>query len=418
MGGNGNGNSNGGGNYRCSRICGSGRLEEFWPFEEQPGVLSSEVHCGVSDGGSDRWWTVYDVSDQGRCDERGIDYRTTHYTEARPLNPSSAVRGGLFTRYQANFATGNGQAWVGTSPSANNLGLAEPWFMDRPPVALEELNTGNAIVVVLIAGSMVGQLTPAGFITQNQDMGIAAVVQEQGALFTTKGELISIFDQQLKGKVAATIPEKAELHLVLADHANGDREWVASVDDQLFATPVRKDGRLATLLPIVRPSPGSIILGMSARHVPGREPELYAFTRASVFRVYLDSNNRWRSTEVKLGSTADLLKVWVTPDNRARVGDATGSVYSLPSGLLLAAPPKVAVDRGEAAQDFVHACGRDLVLFETEGYLLGAPTQGVAGWSALGLKPDSFKGGRMFATSHGMFVFGAQGDGQKLNCTP
>ena len=114
-------------------------------------------------------------------------------------------------------------------------------------------------------------------------------------------------------------------------------------------------------------------------------------------------------------SKADLVRVWVTPEgHRARVGDSTGAVYSLPSGLLLAGPPAP----GLAAQDYVHACGRDLVLFQSEGYLLGAPVNGVASWKPLQLKPDSFIGGRMFSIKGGLFVFGAQGDAQKLSCGP
>ena len=115
---------------------------------------------------------------------------------------------------------------------------------------------------------------------------------------------------------------------------------------------------------------------------------------------------------MKLGSSADFVKVWVTR-NRARVGDSSGAIYSLPSGLLLARPPP---DAGTAV-DFAQACNSDLLLMDPGGgFVLQPPQLGVAAWKTVGLIADSFEGGRVHAARDRAFFFGATGDAQQVQC--
>lgn len=332
-------------------------------------------------------------------------------------------RSGLYGRYQPNFVTGNGQAWAGTYAD-NTFAGATPWFVDRPPLAMGEfklppLPDGGAKSAILASGgNTTAVLTKNGFVAQRQDVGIVDAFSFQGGLLglTNAGEL----EAPLEGTVYARVdldpfPSQAELHVVSAPRADGGSEWVVSVDDQVFAGTRTYDGRIVSLVAAARPAPGFSIISLAAPldHAGPDQAEFYAATRVSVFRVHLDALNRWRVDELKLGTDADFLEVWVTPGRRVRAADRSGAVYSLPRGLQLARKLP-----GAAAQDYLTTCGRDFMLTATDAYVLGAADAGIAQWEPQGLTPDSFVTGRMFAINNGLIVFGSRGEAQRINCLP
>lgn len=408
----------------CSNACGEGaKIEQLWPAQTASGALKAELLCQPFDGGvSDRWWAVIDPSGF-RCIEQRVDRQSRKFLDARLDHPRPSSRSGGYARYQANFATGNGQAWL-KGEAGNSFLQAESWFVDRPPLALGVFTIGVLPdgglnrVTLSSTGNTTAALTSAGFLAESQPLGIVAGVITRAGLvgFTTSGELQLPLDGRVLARVSLfPFPQEADQQAIVAPRPGGAQEWVVSVNDQIFTGTASNSGRVVDLLPAARPAPGFPIISMAAasQSVPGGETvEFYAATRSNVFRVYLDGLNRWRFDEISLGTNSDFVKVWMTQRNRARVGDRAGNVFSLPSGLALAH------GLTRPAEDFLSTCGRDIALFSDDAYALGPADGGRAEWRPLGLTPDLFEGGRMFEVDDGFLVFGARGEVQRVSCTP
>ncbi len=408
----------------CKGICAGGYVEQLWPHLAATGEKRAELLCSPFDGGiDDRWWSLVEISDF-RCLEQPVDRLGRQFLAGHLSHPNGPANSGNYSRYQANFSSGNGQAWVMGPGGSNSFLDSESWFLDRPPLAVGVFTIGvfpdgglNQ-VVLSSTRSTTGALTPAGFLAESQQLGIVAGIITPGGLvgFTTRGEL----NYPLTGRILARVslspfPKEAEQHVIVAPRAGGGDEWIVSVDDQLFTGTVATTGRVVELVPAARPAPGFPIISLTASSQAvafGDTVEFYAATRSSVYRLHLDRLNRWHADTITLATDTDLVEVWTTPSNRLRVGDRVGRIFSLPSGLLLARA------RAQPVEDFLTVCGRDVALFTDDAWVLGPAVDGIAAWEPLRLTPDLFKGGRLFEVVDGFLVFGARGDVQKVNCTP
>jgi hypothetical protein len=407
----------------CFNACGSeARVSQFWPYEPLPFQFRAEILCEpTGDAGvTARWWAVVDPT-TFQCVEQRIDRRARRFLDTHTNHAAAPSRNGAYARYEPNFVTGNGQVWLGQQ-GANSFEEAEPWFIDRPPLAMGDftvgfLPDGGPIRVILSSGgTSTAVLTKDGFVSDPQALGIVdGILAPTGIVgFTSHGELVIPLDGRVLARVSQfPFPEQADQHAILVPRPNG-AEWVVSVNDQLFTGTFAGTGRVVDLLPAALPNAGFPIVSIVAANTykPGAATvDFYAATRSGVYRVYLDPFNRWRVDEIRIDSSASFVKVWMTSTNRARAGDAAGNVFSLPSGLLLAhglATP---------AQDFLSTCGRDIGLFADDAYALGPADGGVASWQPLGLIRDALEGGRLFQIDDGVLAFSARGDAQHIVCS-
>src|SRR5207253_810796 len=112
-------------------------------------------------------------------------------------------------------------------------------------------------------------------------------------------------------------PSSPEAHLIVVNRSEGGaaREWVVSVDDQIFAAQPLDDGTPIVLPVIATPAAGFPVIAMAALQPQLGDPikaQFFAATRSKIFRLFLDPLEHWQVDEVNVRAVDDFVRFWVT----------------------------------------------------------------------------------------------------------
>jgi hypothetical protein len=209
------------------------------------------------------------------------------------------------------------------------------------------------------------------------------------------------------------------------DLLGGGAQLVMTAFDAILGADLAAalDGGVSTLEVKTVPQPRIPILSMVAlpeqENPPAGAPLLsgYVLTRNGLFEFRAFTLQRWQTQEV-LVPAGEWLEVWAD-ERRGRLGYSDGTVYALPSRVMLAKP-----FTGKKVVDYAHFCGRSFALVTDGLYRLEAPTSGGLGaWEkqdvpALEQVGGQLDGSKLYISGSTLFAFTSTGIGVRMVASP
>ncbi|MBL8933725.1 MAG: hypothetical protein JNM69_04180 [Archangium sp.] len=384
--------------------CPTGALLDVNPIVTPGQPIELEARCGTPDAGA---FTFYRVTAHPTASGRCINRLTIGASSL--FAAPALVAAEQFAPGRVGFANGDGQAWVG--PSA----------LSAVSVRFDQAATGVVLLgapsprSVVVGDNTVGVLEPGlGLVASSRVTPTAiavnepawAVLNDQVLSFANAGSLdegqpLAVSSRALPSPqvlVRAVTREQVTVAVLSA----GNQVWTAVVDDT--TSPPRPPSPLAPRVATVGVISSLAIAATDAD--AGTTFVGYATTSNGVSRLIADTPTVWRAEDVPLPAALTPREVWFN-NGRARVGFSDGTVFSLPSRVLLA--PSL----GESVEDYAQVCGRSVALTPRGLFeLVGTAGAAVGHWQAIPL-PAGFiglSGGRLHVVGNELYVFTSSGD--------
>jgi hypothetical protein len=343
----------------------------------------------------------------GECMSTPIHGGSTFVTN----DPSAGLVGPLPPPTDEVFvrAGTSGRAWVGP-----RFTLERPVFLDRAPAAVFDVPDSGVMfaagpwaAVAVAQGGLSTFPAPWGS-TASGVLGVGHwAVTEQGTIV----ELIPRGDGGLApvAVLAGDTPSaRPPVNALIAPQVDGGAQLVVTTNDTLYAAP-RPEREQPIMLPerlVVLA--GNPIIALATAEPSNEGVRLYALTPGGVFEVNATGDTRWRATEVAVPAL-DYMRVF-TEGHQTRLGARDGTVYALPSRVLLVGP----LPDNREALDYAQVCGTVFAL------TLGLGTSGLevfriepaAGWVPQVSLDDDFTGddgAKLLVVGHTLFAATAFG---------
>jgi hypothetical protein len=344
---------------------------------------------------------------------RGGSTFITHDPAAGLVGPVPPPTDATFVR-----AGSAGRAWVGPRFTAEH-----PVFLDRVPAAVLAIPdagvffaAGPWAAAAIAGGGLVTHVAPWGPAASGVDGVGSWVVTEQGTVLDVGPQPDGGFVAPVAVLAGDTMSVQPPVNALLAPQVDGGVQLVVTSNDTLYAAPDTVPPVL--LLERLVVLAGNPIIAIAPTEPSAEGASLYALTPGGLFRVDATGDSRWRATEVAVPAL-DYVRVF-TEAHQTRLGARDGTVYALPSRVLLSGPLP---DQREAL-DYAQICGTVFALtagLGAEGPALYRIEPG-SGWvSQVALDGDfsGTEGARLFVVGHTLFAataFGAVEAAQVLGC--
>ncbi len=346
-------------------------------------------------------------------------------TRTRVADPSPQFSSGLAPAFGGTnpFALSRGGAH-GQLYRGDNLSTSTPLFLDQPPTGIFQplqRYPDAGVPVRMFVGTREFEVTPFGIEQANIDSNTlivstvngdsANVLLNDGVLVTLKDTLVYSF-----GYVVATpdvfIAPYGARQLVRSD---GITEHIVRSFDSIYVGHYAgAPGNFPLKLALV-PSGGTPISNLTV--LANTDPDAglltgYALTPTGLFKIDENNDEVWSAVPVST-APGNRISLFTTLGAQHRLGYDDGTLYALPSRVVIAAP----LPDGAQAVDFQPGCSEIFVLSTQGLYRLVADPDGTGHWvnepldagDDFNFSPSALSGGRLFYLSNTLFLFNAYG---------
>lgn len=384
--------------------CPGGRLLDFAITLDSLGEPRIEARCGDL-AGKTTGFSIISATGSA-CDTQVGDGEAGLFGRKDLVSPDQRVFG------QVSWGGLDGNIWSGSS-----VGSVTALRFDR---TAQTVATRGPLPSDMIAFTpeISGTPGPLGLETRANSKVVSGVMEEPSWVVTQDRVIRNLLGA---GSVSAAAPIGSvgtsvtlfpPPYSAARVQVGAGKVLVVTAGSSLFASEL---GGASPALKVVSPSQIDSI-AFPSRPVTGTYLSGYAVTPNGLLRLSADTSARWSFTPVSLPPTLSPLEVWFDGD-RGRIGFADGTVYALPSRVLIARPLPV----GDAtAIDYAQTCGQQLML-NTEGLYRLEPVgqQKIGRWMKVelpaGFAPDGFSKARLHAMGSDFYVFTRTGEAARVS---
>jgi hypothetical protein len=395
---------------QCDTRCPPGELfEDYGPAALSPQPPALWVQCQNEFHAHVRYLLTATPNGQlGDCTRAPIHGGSTFVTN----DPASGLVGPVPPMTDEDFvrAGTSGRAWVGPRFTAEH-----PIFLDRAPAAAFNVPDAG---VLFAAGPWAAVATAQGGLTTFQaPWGTTAsgvdglahwVVTEQGTVLELAPRPDGGFAAPIAVLAVETPSVQPPVNALLVPEADGGAQLVVTSNDTLYAAPRPQPGQPTMLPERVVVLAGNPIIAVAPTAPRAEGASLYALTPGGLFEVDATGDTRWRATEVVV-PPLDYVRVF-TEGPQTRLGARDGTVYALPSRVLLTGP----LPDDREALDYAQICGTVFALtagLGVEGLALYRIEPGVGWVPQVPLDGDfsGTDGAKLLVVGHRLFAATALG---------
>ncbi|MBX5481209.1 MAG: hypothetical protein IRZ16_05070 [Myxococcaceae bacterium] len=284
----------------------------------------------------------------------------------------------------------HGQIWLG-----DTLGDAQPRFLDRAPTAVTRLGgrlmalTDRYVAVEFPGYGMVPAIQPP------QERPSAVVENGEGLFVLPSADVVQVTPKDADGGTDSEAEVTFGVRLAgpsggsasgpflayrIPESPGTDAQLVATANDSLyfdehFKTPAETaPDPMNALVSVLTPEPNFPIRSLAVNDNPeGTDlAQGYLVTSRNLFDFRLDESHRWSVKQIQLPAGEPVEVAMQTPTRvYGRVMYRDGTVFTLPSGFLLA-PPLNTPSGSARVLDFEHVYGRPFAI-TAEGLFVAEP---------------------------------------------
>ncbi len=388
-------------------VCSGGQVLDLGLVEDGVGNPHLELRCGSADGGTTGFFTATPRPQGTGCDIAIAGGDSSLFTRPALIRAEQPAPG------RVAWGSSDGFIWSGASASG-----ARSELLDRAPAVVARRSPATTDVRVFTGDSAATFQPDFGLLTSFSAgviSGIANapewVVTRDRLLLNLAGNTSSVGDQLgVVGLVSNIFV--APFNGVRVTASNAHSALLVSAGSNIFSGEVEGLPPYPPLtLKAVAPSQIDS-LAVSTKAPPGVYLRGYVVTPNGVLRLNAVTATQWGFEPISLPASLLPREVWFE-DDRARVGFADGTVYSLPSRVPIASPLT------DGVEDFAQLCGQQLALGAGGLFRLEAEAgKSLGQWKPIALgvfQAGGFTGARLHATGATLYVFKRTGEAARLD---